>query len=147
MGGLRRLKRKGVGGYSVEPLHAPSKLGAGKLSAVILEFAHPLTENIDDDQFETAITVAILCWNIALLPEDEQERELGLLRTRMAKDMPAWWVHDLKAWTQRLVDRKRKLFGHDRRMVVNYTFTDQGDDLHLYVASTYVPDSPPANPG
>ena len=146
MGGLRRLKRKGVGGYSVEPLHTPVGFGAGKLSAVILEFARPLTENVDDDQFSTAITLAILCWNVALLPDDDQERELSLLRTKMAKDKPAWWVRDLEGWTRQLVDRKKKLFGHDRRMVVNYTITNEGDDLHLYVVSTYVPDSPPANP-
>ncbi len=147
MGGLRRLKRKGAGRYAVEPLRAPSGLGAGKLSAVIMDFARPLIENVDDDQFETAITLAILCWNVALLPEDDQGRELGVLRTKMAKDKPAWWVRDLETWTRWLVDRKKKLFGHDRRMVVNYTITDEGDDFHLYVASTRVPDSPPANPG
>jgi hypothetical protein len=146
MGGLRRLRRKGADRYSVEPLHTASGFGADKLSAVILDFARPLTESVEDDQFKTAITLAILCWNVALLPEDDQGRELGLLRTKMAKDMPAWWVRDLEGWTRRLVDRKKKLFGHDRRMVVSHTITDEGDDFHLYVVSTHVPDSPTANP-
>lgn len=146
MGGLRRLRREGTGGYSVEPLHTASGFGADKLSAVILDFARPLTENVEDDQFKTAITLAILCWNVALLPEDDQGREIGLLKTKMAKDMPAWWVRDLEGWTRRLVDRKKKLFGHDRRMVMNYTITDEGDDFHLYVVSARVPDSPTASP-
>ncbi|MDI6448238.1 hypothetical protein [Anaerobaca lacustris] len=145
MGGLRKLKRKAIGGCSAEPLRGPSRPSGEKLSAVILEFAQPLTENIDDDQFETAITLAILCWNIALLPESEQERELQLVTDNMAKDKPAWWVRDLEGWTRRLVDRKRNLFGHDHRMVVNYTITDGGDDFHLYVVSAHIPDSPATN--
>jgi hypothetical protein len=147
MGGLRRIKRKGVGGYSVEPLRGRPQPSGEKLSAVILDFARPLTENVDDDHFKVAITLAILCWNVALLPEDEQERELRVATSKMAKGQPAWWVRDLGGWTQLLVDRKKKLFGHDRRMVVNHTITDEGDGFHLYVASMYVPDSPPANPG
>jgi len=145
MGGLRKLKRKAIGRYSVEPLRGPSRPSGEKLSAVILEFARPLTENIADDQFETAITLVILCWNIALLPESKRERELQLVIDSMAKDKPAWWVRDLEGWVRRLVDRKRNLFGHDHRMVVNYTITDEGDGFHLYVVSAHVPDSPNAN--
>lgn len=146
MGGLRRLRRKGANKYSVKPLRPAFGFEANKLSAVIMDFARPLTESVEDDQFETAITLAILCWNVALLPEDEQERKLGVLKTKLAEDKPAWWIRDLEGWTRRLVDRKKRLFGHDRRMVVNYTITDEGDDFHLYVVSTPVPDSLTVNP-
>ena len=145
MGGLRRLRRKAAGRYVVEPLHALAKLQGEKLSAVILDFARPLTETVDDDQLEVAITLAVLCWNVALLPEDKQEQELRLIASTMAKDKPAGFADEMMSWTRWLLDRKKKLFGHDRRMVVNYTVENKGDDFHLYVASTPVPPSPAAN--
>ncbi len=146
MGGLRRIKRKLAGRYAVEPLHAPAEPGSKKLSAVIQEFAEPLARDVDDDHFEAAITVAILCWNVALLPEDTQAQELSLIKRKMAEYLPARWVRELDVWTDRLVDRKKTLFADDRRMVVNYTVADEADGFHLYVVSTVVPDSPIINP-
>ena len=142
MGGLRRLRRKGAGGYAVEPLHAPAKRRGEKLSAVILRFAQPLTDNVDDDHFGIAITLAILCWNVALLPKDEQEKELRLVASKIAEDKSAGFADEMESWTRWLVDRKKKLFGHDRRMVVDYTVEDRGDSHHLYVVSTPVPHPP-----
>jgi len=146
MGGLRRLKRKGAGGYAVGPLHAAAKPQGEKLSAVILDFARPLTENVDNCHVDIAITLATLCWNVALLPEDKQEQELRLIASTMAKDMPVGFADEMMSWTRRLLDRKKKLFAHDRRMVVNYTVENKGDDFHLYVASTPMPERPPGNP-
>jgi len=44
------------------------------------------------------------------------------------------------AWARMLVNRKKTLFGYDRRMVVSYTVGNEGNSRHLYVASTLVPD-------
>ena len=126
-------------------MHAPTQPRGKKLSAVILDFAEPLTKDVDDDHFKAAITLAILCWNIALLPKDAQEKELRLVKRKMAKNKPAWWVRELDAWVHRLVDRKKTFFADDRRLVVNHTVTEEGDDFHLYVASTVVPDSSVVN--
>jgi hypothetical protein len=106
---------------------------------VILDFARPLTENVDDDHFESAINLACLCWNVALLPENEQERELRFIASTMAKDAPAGFADETLTWTRWLVDRKKKFFAQDRRMVVNHTVEDRGDSHHLFVTSTLVP--------
>ena len=74
MGGLRRLRRKNADRYAVEPLHGVPESGGEKLSAVILDFARPLTESVGDDDFEAAIMMATLCWNIGLFPDKDQER-------------------------------------------------------------------------
>lgn len=142
MGGLRRLRRKGAEGYAVQPLHADAKPQGGKLSAAILDFARPLTENVDDDHFERAVTLAILCWNVALLPEDKQEAELRKIASKMAEDAPAGFADETMTWTRWLVNRKKKLFADDCRMVVNYTVEDRGDSHHLFVAGTTVPTVP-----
>jgi hypothetical protein len=141
MGGLRKLRRSGAGKYTVEPLRGDPDRQSGKLSAVILDFARPLIDNVDDDQFETVITMAILCWNLALFPEDQQERELRSVIKKMAKGAPAGFASEMEAWARLLLDRKKALFARDRRIVANYTVVDEADGRHLYVASTLVPPS------
>ncbi|MCX5646068.1 MAG: hypothetical protein NTZ17_15520 [Phycisphaerae bacterium] len=142
MGGLRRLRRSGAGKYAVEPLRGDPDRQSGKLSAVILDFSRPLIDNVDDDEFETAVTLAVLCWNLALLPEDEQERERRSAVQKLAKGKPAGFASEMEAWTRMLLDRKKTLFGRDRRMVASYRVIDEKDGFHLYVASTLVPPSP-----
>ena len=142
MGGLRKLRRKGAGGYAVEPLRGTLEPRGRKLSAVILDYARPLTNDVDDDHFRIAIGIAIMCWNVALFPEEEQEEKLCLLgkeMAKMAKGAPPGFAEETKVWTRRLVERKKTLFAHDRRMVLNYTVEDRGDSHHLYVVSTPAP--------
>ena len=138
MGGLRRLRRKSADRYAVEPLHDTTKPRGGKLSAVILDFAQPLIDELGDDDFEAAIAMAVFCWNIALFPDDEQERELRSLVRQMAKGAPGFG-NEIETWARRLVDRKKTLFASDRRMIANHTVVMEGDFFHLYVVSTPVP--------
>jgi len=141
MGGLRKLRRKGFGTYEVEPLHADSRPRGEKLSAVILEFARPLTDLVDDRGLRAAICLAVFCWNIALLPEDEQERERRHIVKKMTKNDPDI-ADELETWSKYLLDRKKAFFAHDRRMVVEHTVSSDGDAHHLFVASTPVLESP-----
>jgi len=139
MGGLRKLRRRGAGGYAVEPLHNTSQSRGRKLSAVILDYARPLIDNAGDDQFRIAVGIAIMCWNVALFPEDEQEEKLRFLGKEMAemvKNAPPGFTEKTQVWTRWLVERKKTLFAYDRRMVLNYTIEDRGDSHHLQVVST-----------
>jgi hypothetical protein len=145
MGGLRKLKRKGGGRYAVGPLRRAAVPGGRKLSAVILDYARPMIDNVDDDQFRVAIGIAILCWNVALSPQDDQEEQLRFLgkeMAKMAKNAPPGFADETRMWTQWLVERKKALFADDRRMVLSYTVEDSGDSHHLQVASTLMSHKP-----
>jgi hypothetical protein len=139
MGGLRRIRRQSAARYAVEPLRRDAGRPSEKLSAVILDFAKTLTDHVDDSQFKSAIDLAILCWNLSLLPEDQQEKERLSIVRKLAQGRPDWFARDTEAWTRTLLDRKKTFFEQDRRMVANYQVVDEGDDFHLYVASTVVP--------
>jgi hypothetical protein len=142
MGGLRKLRRTGAERYAVEPLRGDLEPQPWKLSTVILEFARPLRDRFPDDRdFEVVVELAIICWNLALFPEAEQKQELQSLLKEMAKG-PADLAGEIQTWVKTLVDRKKALFGRDRRMVVSHTIVQEGDNRHVYVASTLVPPSP-----
>ena len=142
MGGLRRLRRKSEERYAVEPLRGDP--GASywepedrKLSTRILEIAKPLTDQaVNNDQFEGMVRLAVLCWNVALLPPDQQEQKLRSLVETMAKGEPEDFAHELTTWGHVLLDRKRKLFGNDRRVALDCTIERVGGSLRLHVVTS-----------
>jgi hypothetical protein len=87
MGGLRKLRRSRSRQYEVEPLRPQQSFNASKMSEVILNFAEPLLNTIDDDDelFEDVISFAVICWNISFLPEKEQKKMICSLIDEMAK--------------------------------------------------------------
>jgi hypothetical protein len=140
MGGLRKLKRKNIDGYAVEPLHADFEPQAWKLSTRILKLAEPLTADADADSFKGMIALTVLCWNLALLPEDEQERELRSLVKKVSRSEPASVAHDVETQARMLIERKKALFGDDRRMAGDFQVSAEGNSRHLVVISTLAAD-------
>jgi hypothetical protein len=145
MGGLRKLRRQGPDRYEVEPLRGDPggqdwEPQDWKLSTRIMEIAKPLTDNaVDHDSFEMIVETAVLCWNIALLPPDQQEEELRSLVRHVAKGSPRGLASEVEAWARLLLDRKKRLFGSDRRMVMEHTIERDGNDLRLLVVAALEP--------
>jgi len=137
MGGLRKLRRKGLGTheYAVEPLRSFSGPSGGKLSATIVKFARPFIDTVGDSNFGYAIDLAVLCWNIAILPQDEQEQHRRYMVKKLTKRFPPEGVEEIETWSKRLLERKNTLFAHDRRVVTDFTIQDEGDSHHLFVVS------------
>lgn len=145
MGGLRKLKRQSPNRYAVEPLRGGPEESYWepedwKLSTRILEVAKPLTDKaVDNDQFEAMVRMAAVCWNIALLPAEQQEQKLCSLVETTAKGEPEDFAKELKAWGRILLRRKRKLFGKDRRMAMDYTIERVGGSLRFNVVTDLTP--------
>ncbi|OHB79852.1 MAG: hypothetical protein A2Z25_03685 [Planctomycetes bacterium RBG_16_55_9] len=140
MGGLRKLRRKVLGkhqyGYEVGPLRADFGPSGHKLSAAIIKFAQPFIDLVGYDHFGYAIDLAILCWNIAILPQDKQEQKRQYIVKEMSKRFPPEGAEEIETWSKKLIERKNKLFARDRRIVTDYTVQDEGDSQHLIVLST-----------
>lgn len=118
-----------------------------KLSTRIMEIAKPLTDNaVDHDGFEIVVETAVLCWNLALLPLDKQEEELRSLVRHVARGSPTGFASEVEAWAQVLLDRKRRLFGNDHRMVMKHTIEREGNNLRLLVVGTAMPPSSAKSP-
>ncbi len=141
MGGLRRFKKRGkIDRHTVEALQNGLEPRAWKLSTRIVEIAKPLLDSADPDQFEVIVSLAAVCWNIALLPEDQQERELRSLAKKMTRGESAEFRRDVENWARILIDRKKTLFREDRRAAADLQISAEGDSRNLFVTSTLVPD-------
>lgn len=114
--------------------------GQVKMSEVILKFAEPLLDQCEGEESEkTAITLAILIWNLSLLPEKNQDREIekmcsGLLGSNDARDYAS--VMDYATF---LLERKKKYYSDNKRAIVNYQISGSGKNRRLDVASTFTP--------
>lgn len=113
--------------------------GGVKISEVLEAFAQPyLKETRTHEQREILFNLAVMSWNIALMPESkwqpaiDQIVELGSDR----KDPRA--ERDIRSVIEEMIARKLKLFGECRRYIVDFQLQDEGEEFHLSVASTDV---------
>ena len=140
MGVMRKLRRKSRGKqYEVEPLWPQQSFHARKISQVILDFAEPLLDDVDDELFENAINCAVACWNLSFLPEKKQQRQLRVMVNELGKSDPLARF-EVEDCIRMLLERKRILFADEKRMVVNYKIVEEEDQHRLLVVSTLAED-------
>ena len=109
--------------------------GETKMSEVLLDFAKPLLELVDDRHSDKVIALAIACWNATLLPEEVQEASInelidifsssGIRNVEMAKEA-----------VQILLERKRRYLPDNKRFIADYRISHSKDQMRLTVAST-----------
>ena len=137
MGTMRKLRRQcSRPKYEVEPLRKGATLPAQKMSEVLPEFAEPLLDTIDDDElFEEVINFALICWNLSFFPEHKQLAKWKAIAKKVGR------AHllsrpEIESWVWVLLERKKTLFAHDRRIVLDCKVIDEGDRRRLLVMST-----------
>jgi len=140
MGGMRKLRRRSRGTqYEVEPLWPQQSFHAPKMSQVILDFAEPLLDDIDDELFENAIDCAVSCWNLSFLPEKEQQRHVRKILNGLGESDPMTRL-EIEDWVQMLLGRKKAFFADDGRMVLSYQVVEEEGQRRLLVTSAWTKD-------
>lgn len=141
MGALRKLRRSSSTQYEVEPLRPQQSFHAPKMSEVILDFAEPLLNKIDDDDeiFERVISFAVICWNISFLPENGQKKMIRSLIDEMAKSDVMLRL-SVQIDIKMLLECKKEFFADDNRMVVNYEIIEENGSRRLLVMSAFTKD-------
>ena len=141
MGGMRKLRRRSRGTqYEVEPLRPKQSFPARKMSEVILDFAEPLLDDIDDEElFENAINCAVACWNLSFLPEKKQQRQLRAIVNELDKSDPMARLK-VEDCVRMLLERKKLLFADEKRMIVEHKVIDEEDRQRLLVMSVLAKD-------
>ena len=132
---LGRLRRQKEAEQKVVPLQAQKEARSDekKMCDVLVEFAEPLTEMTrHEDDFRTAISIAVLSWNLSLLPKQKQTSEAEKMWAQLTQDgtpVPS----ELKTWVQLFLIRKQVLFPNDKRLILHYEVTGTGRDGHVTV--------------
>ena len=134
---MRKLRRnKGRVQYEVEPLRGQEASFGRKMSEVILDFAEPLLKNFDDDEdFESVIAFATICWNLSFLPEQQRQAQLNAMVDKLSKSDALLRI-EMEDCAKMLLERKRAFFANNRRMVVDYEVVEEKDEHRLLVMST-----------
>ncbi|AUB83114.1 PBPRA1643 family SWIM/SEC-C metal-binding motif protein [Candidatus Thiodictyon syntrophicum] len=112
--------------------------GEPKLSAVIWDYAEPLTNAVTSAaDTRKAAQMAILCWNAAVLPGVEQRVNAEDSMRKLANGDPTM-EQELLAIFEMMTKRKQRYFRDDDRVIAEYSITDREDGLHLMVKSTHI---------
>ncbi|MCH8120519.1 MAG: hypothetical protein IIC00_12415 [Planctomycetes bacterium] len=110
------------------------------MSEVILDFAEPLLDALDDDElFEKAISCAVACWNLSFLPEKKQKKLILSMVNELDKSV-LLTRHEFEDCVRMLLERKRVLFADEKRIVVNYKIVEEEDHHRLLVMSVFAKD-------
>jgi hypothetical protein len=84
---------------------------------------------------ERAVSLAIIAWNLSLVPKDEQGSMLEKLLCPVAEKDPEM-EREMRVLLKDLAERKLELYPDDRRMILGHEVAGTGEDMMLHVAST-----------
>jgi len=118
--------------YIVEPP------GETKMSEVILDFAMPFLEEAPDSQAkQSMIGVAILAWNISLLPFFS--RRTALKNAQADINMDKEGIKVIKMFVRMIKRYRRRFHPNLKRFILDFELTETRGELNLNVVSTISP--------
>jgi len=122
----------------LEVLQASPKIE--KMSEIIIDFAQPLLDVAENTQSQKqAITTAILGWNLALFPKEEQPDQLNEIKKMLNPSTNSdQLANEASEILNFLVSRKDSLYPEINRMIVDYELIDTPQGFHLNVVSNIV---------
>lgn len=140
---LRKFKRQAEKQDAV-PLWVKRALPIeNKLSEAIEHIAQPLLDSArDDEDRRLSLVIATACWNLSLMPKDERPALIKDLLDKTIK--PGQPAREVEQVIEALVLRKEAMFPDDKRVVLNYTFVGEADEMQFFVK--YATDQPPKMP-
>ena len=113
-----------------------------KASEALIEIAAPLSENADDlEGYHKSLLMAMLAWNLSLLPVEARKEEMGLFFDTLYEsgdddgDRETLRSQFNQAITQ-LISRKMLFYPLDCRRLVDLDIIDTGDEYRVNVTST-----------
>ena len=104
--------------------------GQRGLSEVLMEFVGEIVpEDATDQEFEQSVELAVVLWNLALLPQEQQGEMLWRMRERADRGDDPFFAGRL----HELIDVRMQRYGQDRRLVMESvdTIEPEGDGLRL----------------
>lgn len=109
--------------------------GFAKMSEVLAEFVSPYQRIAKSrNAYESLLEIAILAWNISILPEDKQQKFFDKAIQQVIK-LDSLTQQDIKNLLNDLLTRKKKYFADDKRLIMDFQLQEIGSRYHLSVAT------------
>lgn len=128
----QKLQDMGVGAGVVR-----NPKGEVKMSEVLESFVEPYLEAIKTHSArERLFNIAVLAWNLAIMPEDERQSMLDQLRNEAIKRGDPLARRETREVIDILIARKQEFFADNQRFIIEFQLQDLGNTFHLSVVST-----------
>jgi len=127
---VRMAKERSIpeGSVIVEPK------GRDKMSEILIDFAEPLLELVDNEK--AMLTLAMTAWNIAIFPEEDRDAKIDELVIKCFPQDDPQSLEKIRAVVGMLVLRKLKMYPDNERILRGWEFIESGDKRTLNVMST-----------
>ena len=110
--------------------------GEVKMSEVLEEFVEPYLDAAHNhSQREKLFSIAIIAWNLAILPESDRQSMINKFLKEALNTNDPLTRQDTKGILDELIARKQKFFANNQRLIVDFELQDTGSSFHLSVAS------------
>jgi hypothetical protein len=113
-----------------------------KISEAILTLAEPLRAHYrEPHRLQAIISIAVMAWNIALFPDEEQSHMQGMLLESLPPQLSGEDVGVLLSTMDTLIARKRLLYPHVREYILTHQLSFVDDKVTLTVGTAPVPET------
>ena len=121
-----------------------------KMSDVLVAFAAPILETLDEDasldEYRGALRFASIIWNVLAMLDEEYRRGAGVLvdqarvdeLTSLLEEAVGGFDDENLALVEMLRVRRHELFPDERRIIMDIGAELQGDRVHVMAASTFI---------
>ncbi|HEY9628917.1 MAG TPA: hypothetical protein V6C84_16570 [Coleofasciculaceae cyanobacterium] len=114
--------------------------GEAKMSEVLQAFVEPHLDFAHNlEQRRKMFSIALLAWNLALLPQEEQQQEMQKIIDQLCQGKDRQAQQDMQEVLEELINRKRKYFSGYHRYILDFELQETAQDFHLSVVSSKTP--------
>ena len=120
----------------------PQTRPAIKISEAILTLAEPLRAHYrEPHRLQVIISLAVMAWNIALFPDEEQSHVQEMLLERLPPQLGGEDVGVLLSTIDTLIARKRLLYPQVREYILTHQLSFIDNKVTLSVGTAPVPET------
>lgn len=133
--GIAKLKRELMrDGLVADVRQAPS--GEPKLSAALIKLVSPFAPHAKTlREYKVLIGIGVTAWNLPLLEGPEREDFYKQLIQPLLESGDEHMRREAKEMFSTLLKRREQYFADDKRLIVNFTVTDNGDEYNVAIAT------------
>jgi len=131
--GTESLKDRVRKKFSVQQILEDGTQDGIKMSAVLEAFVAPYLDVAPTkEDFNKLLAIAIVAWNMSLLPESDRKKHIEKALNNFPKETRG----DGREILKDLIERKEQFFSEYRRFIMDYELTEAGMGYDLTVVST-----------